>query len=103
MKLTDIRTLALEGPDHHGIGGKARTWRVLLVRVDTDEGVYGLGEAPHLQASFMGVRDAIACLRERLVGADPLAIRPIVSDALYGGRPPHWPASSPGGIGMGAI
>lgn len=103
MKITNIRTLALEGRDEHGIGGNARTWRVLLVRVDTDEGIYGLGEAPHLQASFMGVRDAIASIRDRLIGKNPFAIRPIASDMLYGGLPPHWPASSPGGVGVGSI
>lgn len=95
--------MALEGLDQHGIGGNSRTWRVLLVRVDTDEGVYGLGEAPHLQASYMGVREAIACIRERLLGTDPFAIRPIASDMLYGGLPPHWPGSSPGGVGVGSI
>ncbi len=38
MRITDVRTMRLEGPDPHGIGGHARTVSFLLVRVDTDAG-----------------------------------------------------------------
>ena len=40
MKVTDVRTMLLTGPDEHGVGGIARDWHVLLVRVDTDTGIY---------------------------------------------------------------
>jgi L-alanine-DL-glutamate epimerase-like enolase superfamily enzyme len=85
VRITDIRTMLLRGPDPHGVGGGMRTWTMLLVRVDTDEGVYGLGEA----GDMLGTRDAIAWIRERLIGRDPFAVRPIVSELLYGGMPPH--------------
>ena len=53
MKITDVRTMLLDGPDPHGVGGLERSWRVRLVRIDTDAGVYGLGEA----SGFFGDRD----------------------------------------------
>ena len=82
MKITDVRTMLLLGPDPHGVGGLERSWHVLLVRIDTDAGVYGLGEA----GNFFGDRQAIAYAREWLIGRDPLtdpAVRP--GDAV--GRP----------------
>ena len=91
MKVTDIRTMRLAGPDPHGVGGIERTWTVELVRVDTDAGIYGLGEA----GSMMGDREAIAYCREWLIGKDPLAIRPFVRAMLYGGLPPYDPQMSP--------
>ena len=30
MKITDVRTMLLHGPDPHGVGGVERTWHVLL-------------------------------------------------------------------------
>jgi L-alanine-DL-glutamate epimerase-like enolase superfamily enzyme len=85
VRITDIRTMLLSGPDPHGVGGGFRTWTMLLVRVDTDEGIYGLGEA----GDMLGTREAIGWIRRRLIGRDPLAVRPIVSELLYGGMPPH--------------
>ena len=38
MKITDVRTMLLTGPDPHGVGGIERVWHVLFVRVDTDAG-----------------------------------------------------------------
>ena len=64
MKITDVRTMLLDGPDPHGVGGLERSWRVRLVRIDTDGGVYGLGEA----SGFFGDREAIAYAREWLIG-----------------------------------
>ena len=91
MKITDVRTMLLHGPDPHGVGGVERTWHVLLVRVDTDAGIYGLGEA----GNFMGDRQAIAYARDWLIGRDPLAIRPFVRAMLSGGLPPYDPQMSP--------
>lgn len=90
MLITDVRTMLLRGPDPHGVGGTERQWDVLVVRVDTDAGVYGIGEA----AAFPGVREAIERQRALLVGRDPRAIRPFVRTALYGGLPPFQPQMS---------
>jgi L-alanine-DL-glutamate epimerase-like enolase superfamily enzyme len=70
----------------------------LVVRVDTDAGLYGLGEAD----DFMGVRDGIAYLRQYLKGRDPMELQPIVSEALYGSLPPHG-GSAKNGIMEGGI
>ena len=56
MKITDVRTMLLDGPDPHGVGGLERSWRVRLVRIDTDGGADGLGEA----SGFFGDKEAIA-------------------------------------------
>jgi galactonate dehydratase len=91
MKITDIRTMLLRGPDPHGVGGVERTWHVLLVRIDTDAGVYGLGEA----GNMFGDRQAIAYARDWLIGRDPLSVRPFVRAMLSGGLPPFEPQMSP--------
>jgi L-alanine-DL-glutamate epimerase-like enolase superfamily enzyme len=87
MKVTNIRTMRLEGPDPHGIGGQARTYSFLIVRVDTDADVFGIGEA----TDFPGVRDIIGQCREWLVGRDPAAIGPFVRGFLYGALPGPGP------------
>jgi gluconate/galactonate dehydratase len=91
MKITDVRTMLLLGPDPHGVGGVERSWHVLFVRVDTDAGVYGLGEA----GNMMGDRQAIAYCRDWLIGKDPLALNPFVRAMLSGGLPPYDPQMSP--------
>ncbi|MBI3941662.1 MAG: mandelate racemase/muconate lactonizing enzyme family protein [Chloroflexi bacterium] len=89
MKITDIRTMLLRGPRLHNVGGGQGTATKLIVQVDTDAGLYGLGEADN----FMGVREAIGYIRESVIGRDPLEIGPIVSEMLYGTLPPHPSAS----------
>ena len=101
MKITDIRSMALIGPDPHGIGGQPRNWPVLIVRVDTDEGIYGLGEAANL--IFMGMRDALAHIKRCLVGQDPMNIRPIWTDMVYGGLAPHPRTQPPNSVTLGPI
>src|SRR5438552_18668397 len=98
MKITDVRTMLLRGPDPHGVGGVERSWHVLFVRVDTDAGIYGLGESGNLG----GDREAIAYCREWLIGKDPLAINPFVRAILYGGLPPYDPQMSPTATVTGA-
>ena len=85
MKVTQVRSMLLTGPLVHGVGGGHGTSNKLVVRVDTDEGVYGLGETDY----FMGVREAIEHIGTRLVGRDPLQIRPFLSEIIYGTLPPH--------------
>ena len=86
MKITNIRTMRLCGPLNHGQGGDTtETIGKIVLRIDTDSGMYGLGEAD----DFMGVPDGIAYLKQYLIGRDPMEINPIVSEALYGSLPPH--------------
>ena len=85
MRITDLRCMRLLGPRPHGGGGKAGTFSKLLVRIDTDEGSYGLGEAENM----MGVREGIEYLRAWLIGRDPFSVRPFFSEMLYGTVPPH--------------
>ncbi|MBI3942539.1 MAG: mandelate racemase/muconate lactonizing enzyme family protein [Chloroflexi bacterium] len=89
MKITDIRNMLLRGPRLHLPGGGKGTINKLLVRVDTDAGLYGLGEADY----YMGVRDALGYIKAFLLGRNPLDICPMVSEVLYGTLAPH-PADS---------
>lgn len=93
MKITDIRTMRLWGPRIHGLGGAsdAKVARFIL-RIDTDAGIYGLGEVD----DFMGVAEAIAYIREYFRGRDPFAVNAIVSELLYASLPPHHAAARHG-------
>lgn len=85
MKITDIRTMRLHGPVLHGQGGEADgAIYKMIVRVDTDAGIYGLGEAD----DYVGVRDAITYMKHYFLGRDPMQVRQIVSEMLYGSLPP---------------
>jgi L-alanine-DL-glutamate epimerase-like enolase superfamily enzyme len=95
MKITDIRSMCLYGPLHHAVGGEASMIGKVIVRVDTDAGVYGLGEAD----DFQGVDDALTYIKHYLLGRDPLDVRPIVSELLYGTLPPFHPAARTGTMG----
>jgi gluconate/galactonate dehydratase len=98
MKITDVRTMLLLGPDPHGVGGIERSWHVLFVRIDTDAGVYGLGESGNLG----GDRSLIPYMREWLIGKDPLNANEFVRAMLYGGLPPYDPQMSPTATVTGA-
>jgi len=91
--------MRLWGPRIHGVGGETGgKIAKVIVRVDTDAGIYGLGEVD----DFMGVRKAIAYIREYFRGRDPFAINAIVSELLYATLPPHHQEAKhgvlPGGI-----
>lgn len=93
MKITNIRSMRLWGPLKHGQGGEAgETIGKIILRIDTDSGLYGLGEVD----DFMGVLDGVAYLKQYLIGRDPMEINPIVSEALYGSLPPHHPKAKHG-------
>ena len=92
MKITSIRMMRLWGPRNHGVGGGTGEIARVVVRVDTDAGIYGLGECD----DFMGVREGIAYLDEYLRGRDPFNINAIVSEMLYGTQAPY-PAGAPHG------
>lgn len=91
MKITDVRSMLLRGPRQHSLGGAPGVATKLLIRVDTDAGIYGLGEAD----DFPGVRDTLGRIRPFLIGRDPLDVAPLVSEMLYGTVPPHPPRSGP--------
>lgn len=92
MKIKDIHTMKLTGPDPHGLGGEPRDWSVIIVKVIGEDGSYGLGEAPNIP----GIGDGLAVLKEYLIGRDALAINPFVTEMLYGKLPPGGePSMSP--------
>jgi galactonate dehydratase len=92
MRITDVRTMRLVGPDAHGIGGRPRQISLRLVRIDTDAGISGFGETP----DFLGDRDGIAYARAWLLGRDPFEITPFVRAMLYGALPtPGGPPAAP--------
>src|SRR5436190_15890170 len=92
MKITDIRSMCLWGPLEHAVGGTKEMIAKIIVRVDTDAGIYGLGEVD----DFMGVENGLAYMKHYLVGRDPMEARPIVSELLYGSLPPHHPQAKSG-------
>ena len=77
-------------PRNHALGGGTSTIAKVVVRVDADNGLYGLGEID----DFMGVRQGIAYIDEYFRGRDPFAINALVSELLYGTVAPH-PGQSP--------
>src|SRR5581483_2746948 len=77
--------MCLWGPLEHAVGGGTDSIAKIVVRVDTDAGIYGLGEVD----DFMGVNDGIEYIRHYLRGRDPMQVRPLVSELLYGSLPPH--------------
>jgi galactonate dehydratase len=91
VRVTDVRTMRLEGPDPHGIGGQPRTVSFCLVRIDTDAGLFGVGEA----ADFPGVVDLVRGARAWLLGRDPLAVDPVARALLYGALPSPGPLPAP--------
>jgi galactonate dehydratase len=86
MRITDIRV--------YPVGVDFRTW--LLVKVETDEGLYGWGEAT-LEWKSRSVTAAVDELRTLCIGEDPTAIRALVRKLL---KRHFW---EPGAIGMTAI
>src|SRR5947209_5043214 len=99
MKITDLQTTRVVGPDYHGIGGQPRDRSFLIVRIDTDAGIYGLGEAQVL----IGIPEGIEYCRQYLLGKDPLEVQPFVTAMLYGRKPPGRPRMSPTATPYGAI
>ena len=99
MKITDIRMMRLWGPRIHGVGGGSAKIAKVVVRVDTDAGLHGLGEVD----DFMGVRQGIAYMREYFIGRDAFAANAIVSEMLYGTQAPNPPGVRRGPMGNNNI
>src|SRR5213082_2491947 len=92
MKITNIRMLRLWGPRHHGVGGGETKIYKVVVRVDTDAGVYGLGEAD----DFMGVRQGTEYAHHYFQGRDPFEAVPLIQEFMWATLPPHRPDSAHG-------
>jgi L-alanine-DL-glutamate epimerase-like enolase superfamily enzyme len=75
MKITDIEGIMLRLPEVHAIGDGCQS--VLIIRIHTDEGITGIGEAHTNPLVSKAVLDAPLCsisaegLRSLLIGEDP--------------------------------
>ncbi len=85
MKITDMRVMRLSGPLVHGQGGDEGDFSKFIIRIDAENGQYGLGEAE----DFLGVREGLEYIRALIVGRSIFDIRPLVSEVMYGTVPPH--------------
>jgi len=90
MKISQVRMMRLKGPRFHALGGGVSKIAKVVVRVDADNGQYGLGEID----DFMGVRQGIAYIDEYFRGRDAFAINALVSELLYGTVAP-FPEGTP--------
>ena len=66
MKITDIKTFLVDATPPGGWGGGGRNW--LFVKVETDEGIVGWGEASGWPRV---IETAVQDLKTVLVGLDP--------------------------------
>lgn len=76
MKITNIETIALSiphPPGHVWVKGEisATGWDLLVVRVHTDEGISGIGEAYHLKNPWAVISTIEHSLKPLLIGKDP--------------------------------
>lgn len=76
MKITDIETIALSiphPPGHEWVKGgiSATGWDLLIVRVHTDEGISGIGEAYHLKNPWVVTATIEQTFKPLLIGQDP--------------------------------
>lgn len=78
--------MRLRGPRNHGVGGEADTKITkIIVRVEAENGQFGLGECD----DFMGVQRGIEYMDAYFTGRDVFATNAIVSEMLYGSADPH--------------
>ena len=80
LRVTDVKTFL--------VGGAWRNW--LIVKVETDSGIHGLGEAT-LEGRSRTVQEAVRELARYIVGQDPFAIerhyQEMYRRAFYAGGP----------------
>lgn len=98
MKIIDVKTMVLKGYDPQGMGGKPREWQLIVVKIFTDAGISGIGECPHWQRNYFGVRETIEYLAQRLIGKSPFEVKKFVEEHFNGARPPHEPRTLPATI-----
>lgn len=82
MKITDVRAAVIGRQEPHS-GGSVWTF----VRVYTDEGIVGTGEC-NSAGWYTGfaVKETVLAFREAVIGADPLAIGPLMEGLRRRGR-----------------
>lgn len=106
MEITDVEPVLLshvypEDEQLEWSAGTIESWDASLVRVETDTGLVGWGEAGHTLTGNEAVRGIVDALREQVVGRDPENVRGIRED-LYD-RNVFWARGAvPTGV-MGAI
>jgi L-alanine-DL-glutamate epimerase-like enolase superfamily enzyme len=66
VKISDIKVMAIQGP---------RTYN--LVKVETDAGIYGIGEA--YGSPGAGVKEQVMAMKPEMVGKDPLGIEKLTT------------------------
>jgi L-alanine-DL-glutamate epimerase-like enolase superfamily enzyme len=76
MKIIDIETIALtipHPPGHVWVKGEISStgWDLLVVRVHTNEGISGIGEAYHLKNPWAVISTIEHSLKPLLIGQDP--------------------------------
>lgn len=94
MKITDVRSIILKQPTIEMVGDGSQDTVVILV--DTDEGITGIGEvdsSPYVVKSIIDMPAShMACmgLKEVLIGEDPLDVerlwRKMYEKSIYHGR-----------------
>ncbi|HEV3049742.1 MAG TPA: hypothetical protein VGX50_05505, partial [Longimicrobium sp.] len=94
MKITDIRTFLVDATPPGGWGGGGRNW--LFVKVETDEGLSGIGEASGWPRV---VETAVHDLKEILIGEDPSRIERLWHKMLLA----HMGHGLTGVVGAGAM
>jgi len=79
MKITDIKTFLVDATPEGGWGGGGRNW--LFVKVETDEGLVGWGEASGWPKV---IETAVQDLKTILIGLDPTRIELIWQKMMLG-------------------
>lgn len=85
MKVTNVETIALSIPHpegHQWFKGEISStgWDLLIVRVHTDEGISGIGEAYHLKNPHAVVATVDHTMTPLVIGRDPLDTEQIWQD-----------------------
>jgi galactonate dehydratase len=94
VKITDIKTFLVDASPEGGWGGGSRFW--LFVKVETDEGLYGWGEASGWPRV---IQTAVEDLKTILIGLDPTRIE-LIWQKMFLGMMGHGMA---GVVGAGAM
>ena len=79
MQITDIKTFLVDATPKGGWGGGGRNW--LFVKIETDEGISGIGEASGWPRV---IQTAITDLTTILIGEDPCRIERLWQKMLLG-------------------
>lgn len=98
MKITNVEARWLQAPipetkQHTSDFGRLRVFDMTLVRVETDTGLVGYGEAKAAVGSSGGCAEVVACIKHdlgpELIGRDPREIVRLWEE-MYSGRRAHF-------------